>query len=271
MERKRLMSIQTIDNKVLNEISQGYKNLSSKDIVVCVACRDVGNQIYPLLHTIEKLKTLCGNLAVVFFENDSIDNTVGLLTDWCERNTYGELISETLNFAKFGSTRDRQRVENLAVVRNRLLGVVKEKYNTYDYVMMVDADLQPIPIDNIAHTFNYTDWDAISANGLWKIHGHTIYYDIWALVEEGAKLHYRSVHRPFKPHTGLIKVNGGFGGLVFYRICPEFLKCHYYIVDFEGPQHPDNKFSVEHTGLHFDMLKYGLDKIYINTSMVVLR
>ena len=92
----------------LEEVKKGYENISSKSIVVCVACRDVGNRIQYLLNTFTELNKICKNLSVLFFENDSTDNTVGVVEDWCNKNEYGKLYSEKLNFPKFGSFRIRQ-------------------------------------------------------------------------------------------------------------------------------------------------------------------
>jgi hypothetical protein len=151
-------------------------------------------------------------------------------------------------------------------------------YSGFDYLIVSDADLQTVPVDNIVSSFGHGDFDLMAANGLDIIGPYLIYYDIWALVEEGQGRHYRRVHEAFPIHKGLAKVNGAFGGLAIYRICPELFKCRYHVIDFEDdeysktdPHYKDNIFSVEHTGFHSDMRANGLNKMYINTSMVVLR
>jgi hypothetical protein len=264
--------------KFVSNVKDGYKNLADKSVVVGLCARDVEDKIENVLTTFNIFSKLCKRCKIVVFENDSTDNTISVIKRWSFHHGSIEAYNEKLELPKFGNTRERARVENLAIVRNKLIDIIKSYYSDFDYLIISDADLQTVPVDNIVSSFGHGDFDLMAANGLDIIGPYLIYYDIWALVEDGQTRHYRQIHEAFPMHKGLVKVNGAFGGLAIYRICPELFKCRYHVIDFEDdeysktdPHYKDNIFSVEHTGFHFDMRKNGLNKMYINTSMVVLR
>ena len=270
-------------SRFLQTVCEGYKNLVTKKIVICICCRDIESKSSEMFVVLKTLCKLCLEMTVLFYENDSKDNTVEQLNRWCNENENSHLFTQQSNSPKFGSTFDKKRVENMATVRNNLLNKVKADYMDYDYMIVMDADLWFIPIDGIASSFGHQDWDVMSANGLGclgfdKDHEILIYYDIWSLVEKGDHRHYKSGHKPFLPHTGLFQVESGFGGFAIYRLDPRLKDCHYNVVHYEEePQdksHPyylSNRFSDEHVGLHFDMAKVGLNQMYINTGMTLLR
>ncbi len=248
------------------QVCQGYINIKDSKIVVCVCCRDVHKTIRDLCYTFTLLSKIC-TLKVLFYENDSVDDTVAILNDWCKNNKIGSVISETLHIPKFGSIRNRNRIEHMSYIRNKLFDIVKSEYSSYDYMICVEADLQPLLIDNIVHALSINiEWDVMSANGIVSA-GQPIYYDCWALIKLGDKMHNtnkkNNIRYPI--YSGARRVHCAFGGLAFYKMCPELLKCKYHIVDYSNGLH-----SVEHTGLHVDMYENGLDKHYIDTSMVIV-
>jgi hypothetical protein len=101
--------------------------------------RDAENYIEKSLKNIESL-FLSQNIDFdfYFYENDSKDNTKNILDEWM-LNKKGKILSEKLNFPKYGSVVNIQRLVLLSYYRNKLLGMV-EKADS-DYVLMIDTDI----------------------------------------------------------------------------------------------------------------------------------
>ena len=90
-----------------------------------------------LARTLPQFESLLevSNCDFKFYENDSEDNTLGILQDWGK----AEVFSENLNAPSFGSVPDEERTKRLAYYRNKLkelAGPVED-----EYTLLVDSDL----------------------------------------------------------------------------------------------------------------------------------
>jgi hypothetical protein len=277
--------------KFVRSTYKGLDNLSNSKVVICTCVRNVEKQLESLLTILIPFSKLCKQCTVLFYENDSEDDTINVIENWykkycdtCITKTLEVILhTETLNVERFGDTADYKRLSHMSNIRNKLFDIVKKDYYDYDYMMVIDADLNTILLDSIISSFGFRNWDMLSANGLDSIYKYSsqempIYYDILSLIEENDNCICRRIHEVFVPHTGLIKVKSAYGGLAIYRMCPELLKCKYYVPKFKDklhdetdPDYNDEIYGDEHVGLCLQMSENGLNRLYINTSMVVLR
>lgn len=100
--------------------------------------RDSEAYINTTLQSLENLKEIC-DPEFYFYENDSVDNTYDILSDWM-LNKKGKLISEKLNAPKFGSVPNIERLILLSYYRNKS----KELISNYDglYTLLLDTDIK---------------------------------------------------------------------------------------------------------------------------------
>lgn len=100
--------------------------------------RDSENYINSTLKALSDLKEIC-DPEFYFYENDSIDNTYQILSDWMFNKT-GQLISENIKAPKFGSVPNIERLILLSYYRNK----VKTLLTNYDniYVLLIDTDIK---------------------------------------------------------------------------------------------------------------------------------
>jgi len=101
--------------------------------------RDAESYIQESLKNIESLLSISDiNFDFYFYENDSKDNTKNILENWLS-DKEGELLSENLNFPKYGSVVNIQRLVLLSYYRNKLLSLI-QKTNS-DFTLMIDTDV----------------------------------------------------------------------------------------------------------------------------------
>lgn len=103
------------------------------------------------LNQLEELEKLDGfSFSFYFYENDSKDNTVQILSEWMKYRS-GGFLSETLKAQKFGSVTNPLRMKLLCECRNKcksLAGV-----NESDYSLLIDSDVE-FGVDNFARQLN---------------------------------------------------------------------------------------------------------------------
>ena len=105
--------------------------------------RDSGEFIHSCLGNLEKLeKQTNASFKYFFYENDSIDQTVEILSQWME-NRNGKFLSETLNAPKFGSTLQKERMLLLSNVRNKMAALDQDKDSEFSVIFDSDVNFQP--------------------------------------------------------------------------------------------------------------------------------
>lgn len=101
--------------------------------------RDAEKYISESLKNIESLSSVPNtDFDFYFYENDSEDNTKDILNKWISDKN-GKVWSETLNFPKYGSVINIQRLVLLSHYRNKLLSMINETDS--DYTLMIDTDI----------------------------------------------------------------------------------------------------------------------------------
>ena len=153
------------------------------NIAVAILVRDEARRLPKFLEQLERLSNF-KDLKFLFVENDSIDNTVSMLQSWMSQKcpTSSTIISKKYGTKKYGSTRDKERVKNLAELSNQLIGYILEvpMYRNCTHVLMVDANYF-LPTNLI-----------VDLAGLKKdivaplvLGGGEMFYDVWSFQKDG--------------------------------------------------------------------------------------
>lgn len=255
--------------------TQGRIMASQSTVVICTMVKNAEEYISNMFDKLVDLGEHFLNYYIIIYENDSTDDTVKILKG-LESNHRSALtvISEVLDLPNLGGGCDSKRLETMAILRNKYLNEVKDKWSHYDYTIVVDGDIDFFDISGIMNSLGVpTEWDAITSNGLDILRDTTIYYDILTLVQHG-KMQNNTVKAVLEyPSNTLIPVESAFGGLAIYKT-QAILDAEYasFLIDGEHcGWHPDRRPCCEHTGLCLRMIENGFDKIFINPNQVVFR
>lgn len=116
------------------------------------------------------------------YENDSTDNTKNLIFKQDYSMFSGiSVISENINTKFYGSSKDEDRVKNLAMARNRAL-IGGNFLNIADYILVIDIDVE-FKMSAVEKILNFKfikpDFDVVAATTLRK----KLLYDQWATRE----------------------------------------------------------------------------------------
>jgi hypothetical protein len=261
--------------------------------IFCGCVRNSSQHLEKIFRNIEYLSSIFDKSHYLFVENDSIDQTVSLLSEWGDRNPRFKLLTYKGLDAIRGS-----RTQRLAFCRNIILQEVRSPgYSDYDYVIMLDMDeVNSAPIDSkgvrSALSFLMSS-DQIGAVTAWQEH----YYDLWALREHvyfpidiwerclaqslldglSDSEIYRSVAARYSPsfisNSEPTEVTSAFGGLAIYKRSALLSSPVVYCGerDLIIPTPSGYQFAkiqqCEHVSLHFGMVSFG-HKIFIHPSLV---
>jgi hypothetical protein len=271
--------------KVYNRINNlKYKNNSR--VVICSLARNSSKYIENSKIFFEYIGNLFSDYRIVLFENDSEDNTREILKEWALNNkritlldcydTFGVKDCK-LNIKKSYEigVLSKKRIEKMVMYREQYLNYVKQNYSNYEYMMVIDFDLNGnINIDGLIDTLNLSDeWDAVFINGRTPVPGtlglSTIAYDNIAYVdyENGeysseeyniSKLLYNNFRMEElinKNKDKMFRVKSAFNGIGIYKIKS--------IIDLSY----NGETNCEHTNLAKSMIEKG-KKIFINPRWI---
>ena len=252
-------------------------------IIFCGLCINIENNVTNLKRRFEHLGQYFKDYRVIIFENDSKDNTRELLKKIClDNNKFILLECEDAKDCKYNNVIAKdygifnsKRMYKMITYRNKLLNYIKNNYNHFDIVCMIDLDITgPISIDGIAHSFGkYNNWDSITANGISGITftlGQQYYYDLIAYKDNNLDINnniFDIISIFYKLNTikigkELLKVKSAFGGMELIKM---------YIINNNINYTPiDNNYKCEHIIFHENMIRNNYSNIYINPSMIIL-
>lgn len=264
------------------KINEGINHLKESSITIACLVRDVESVIDNNISKIINFsKTYSKNYNIIFFENDSKDNTKNKLLKIKEKYSNINFISRNYSRPKFGPVKTKARTIALAEYRNELKDFIKTNYNT-DYVIVLDFDFIDFSENGLLNSFGwlseFPDYSAIAGNSFqfrkvfndndeldfWN-------YDSWAyrgswwedLTQYSA---YEARHYDPMLWFGLwippigsepFKVNSAFGGCCIYR--PDY----YYNGTYEGS-------DCEHVTFHKSLYYNNNFKLYLNPSQIML-
>ena len=233
--------------------------------------RDSEDYIRRTLKQLEDLETEYPEIefSYFFYENDSIDNTVQILSEWL-KSRKGKMLSENISFPKEGSVMTASRMKKMAYYRNRMIEL--GRFIKSDYSIVFDSDVifdKKIikqflsKIDN--ETIMYTPY--ISQNIKCKLCncGTDSYYDIAALYDQ---YNHRGLIWSCNPFVNVfdrqnfatnkpVEVNSAFGGFAFIKSFPLNF-CNWRSTG-----------DIEHVLFCEEIKKYGKIKVYPDIKVSV--
>lgn len=226
-------------------INKGYLRASQSKIAICCLARNNTDVVAKSRIRFEHIGSYFKEYKIVLFENDSSDNTRNLLKNWEDENENVIL----LDCCKMGScdcklnekagyshgTYSSKRLGKMARFRQQYLDFVNHNLSNYDYMLVIDFDLDGnADINGLFDSIAKDDWGAIFCNGRNPIPGCfgliTIPYDSLAYIPETSnydrednvsslRLFYKNISMEilaFNNHFGRVK--SAFNGYGLYKI-----------------------------------------------------
>lgn len=262
------------------------KQLKDSVIIICSIVRDAEKGLRKNIPVINKLCSLAKDYKIIVYENDSMDRTKEILTEWSKK--YPTKIHVSLN--NTGANKptpttisskgvnpffSRKRIGKMACLRNNYMQYIDDNNWTSDYLIVVDLDVSQLYLSSILTSFKSNlDWDAVCA------FGYSIspklkyrYHDTYALTLYGTELEPQT-EAQIKQNADLlvklrnhnwIRVASAFGGLSIYRY--DAIKgLRYQVIENQ-----DSKVEVkcEHYSIYKQMKERGFDRFYINPEMTL--
>ncbi|MBD3672066.1 MAG: glycosyltransferase family 2 protein [Planctomycetaceae bacterium] len=245
-------------------VSTGYARMKNARVVICGLTRNTSRYLPQTIQRIEALGEQFQDYRVVIYENDSIDNTLSMLTDWERHNPNVTILSEERHDPVNPMMRCPSRGDRMARYRNVYRQYIAEHFSDFDYGIVVDTDLPGgWSLEGIANSFGHSRWDFMASNGIIRkqcfLNQKEFQYDAWAFRqdEDFEPLSTKYVnHLSWNRGEPLVSVTSAFGGLGIYRM-PALVECEYRGGD------------CEHVALHRQMKERGMNRLYLNPSQVV--
>jgi hypothetical protein len=224
--------------KRLTDLSeQDRLHLSSSSIAICGLARNCARSLSENIKFIEELSSYFKFLKVVVVENNSHDKTRTILDGWSKSSSNVVIIDgismPTISIFNQSNTNvnpyySYNRISYLALLRNQYLNYIKSDTRVYDYILVLDFDVDKISLTGLLNSFEQRDsWDVACA------YGYSIsprlqerIHDTYAMVllgEENKPQQERPIKqlqrdvRLDKKEGSLLPVYSAFGGLSIYK------------------------------------------------------
>lgn len=215
----------------------GYGLAPHKKIVIAGLCRNASAYIEKNLQIASMIGSYFKDHRIVIYENDSLDNTREILQRYAQEDPHIIVLGKdegTEDMYKIGSLHP-VRFEKMAYFRNKYLSYIRQHLDDYDYMMVIDWDMNgSTDINGIMNSIGREDdWGAIGTSG--KMHPHgtfgmmAINYDVLAVRFHHVRywetsqwknvlfnLFYQEYHRLF--YRDLEPVLSTFHGIVIYKM-----------------------------------------------------
>ncbi len=212
-------------------------HLANSSIAICGLARNCAHKLASNIKFIEELRSYFNFLQVVVVENDSHDNTRAILDNWSVRSS-NVVILDGINRStiSISNQKDRkvnpyysyERISNLATLRNQYLNYIGSDGRAYDYILILDFDVDKISLPGVLNSFEQRDnWNVACAYGYSisprlqeRIHDS---YAMVLLGEENKPQKERPIKqlqrdvRLNKISGSLLRVYSAFGGLSIYK------------------------------------------------------
>ena len=217
-------------------------SLLPKTIVICILARNCETALRNNIPRVERLRKQFTSSDIIVFENDSIDDTKNILSDWAAISD--NIYIKSQNFDTITLTEKTKsnpnpgsaisRIEKMASYRNQCLNWIDHNQKSPDYVIVIDIDLLDISVEGILTSIEDapSDWGGLFANGYTDLKifdkcVHSLYHDLYAYIDKMPSVKpYLTPAEMFKNSkrlTKLIKLNNylpvvsAFGGVGVYK------------------------------------------------------
>lgn len=270
--------------KYSEKVTSGLEILKTKTIIVCGLIYNAEKQISFIKNWISDLEKICNSVHTVIVENNSVDRTRELLSEWKETsNSNISLICSESNlcnqfdYSKIDSMIHKSpssiRIEKMSYLRNCYMKYIFENNLQADYVFLMDFDLNGILFwDGIFHSIHEMEQnqniEVMTCNGI--LQDTLKYYDTFAYAKTKNELDWntnfdkqnhdqdviKNVSKKYQENLKLDKVKSAFGGFAIYKFA-----------SFNGKQYDFNPkgYSCEHCIFH-----KNFNNIMVNPRMIFL-
>lgn len=244
--------------------SENFTDKLPYNVVIVGCARNIDKYLDNTKNKLLMLKSLFAQTRIIFYENDSTDETLNILQKWKEEN-FIELITE--------KDVKGTRTERIAHGRNILYNEAMK--NDFDLYIVIDLDdvINDLSEDGIKSCFEMKeDWGMLGANQKDK------YYDLWALrtydnwmpfdcyadcfkTESDEEFCVNSRFRNIPQNSDPINVKSCFGGVGIYK------KKYIHNCSYGSGLNSNNLPMCEHVSFNEGVLNNG-GKIYINPKLI---
>lgn len=264
----------------------------SAKIVVCGIVRDAERGLRKNIPVIDDVLSRFADYRVIMIENDSKDETKGVLQKWMaeDRDRVIALMEDTDASSTIPMARSvdgvnpffsHKRIDKMAHLRNKYMDAMEKMLSAEDsfepdYLMVVDMDVAQLYADAIMTSFESDrEWDAVCAFGystspkLRRRYHDTYALTLWEKREEPQTeqkiKEYADRLGRLRPTDEWIRVASGFGGLAIYRY--DAIKGIRYAEP--ALKNKDSRVEVkcEHFSIYKQMIERGFDRFYLNPAM----
>ena len=225
------------------DINKIKKNLLyNKKIVVTFLVRDGDKYLKKNVLKINNfLSKYFKEYQIIYFENNSKDNTKKILSDLekiipIKGIKQNLKIKNSINLCNYNRNCNKRK-RLLALFRQKLLNIIKNNYHNYDYMLMMDMDFidfneKDLLIMMLLSVYNKLD--AIFGMSIYKTIKYT--YDTAAIKNILNQLYYILF---FKKNNTLTHVNSAFSGFGLYSIKSILLNNANYNLKTNNIEHID--------------------------------
>lgn len=268
--------VETVPHDLVEQYKQkietGKEIAKGKKIVFCGLARNCVNKIENNIHQLHELGKNFADYRIIILENNSDDGTKEKLLNCKDIILIGEDDEEN-----FSQGFDESRIERLSRYRTEVQKYVKRLYSDYDYVLILDFDVQAWSVDGVLTSLSwYDNFDMMGSysqiyHPQLGSHDGWVNHDRWAFKFHSWTEEFSENQRSdmtwfwyWRPPVGArpIRCLSAFGGLGIYRM-------QAYLSGKYASRHPfqtTEQITSEHNEFHRSMAEAGYDKIYLNPS-----
>jgi hypothetical protein len=257
---------------------------------ICGTVKNCGAYLDKIFLNMKVIGSLFEKYVIILYYDHSNDNTLDKLKKRKSLNL------EEFHYYVNNEPITPSRTRNIAKGRNKCLEFLKDKYDDYEYFIMMDCDdvcsglFKPMVL---AQYLLRNDWDGLSFN-----HPNG-YYDAWAFSKDplflgcnhflnGSKIYIDYITSIIRKTRGedLIPCFSAFNGFAIYRT-KKFLNCFYdgsYNLDYipkalidktvgclGEPVYKNLKEDCEHRRFHFQAIKENDARIRISPHCLFIK
>jgi hypothetical protein len=258
-------------------------HLANSSIAICGLARNCAHKLTDNIKFIEELRSYFNFLQVVVVENNSHDNTRAILNNWSVSSSNVVILDGKTRLTNSISDQSGnnvnpyysyKRISYLASLRNLYLNYIKSEGRAYDYILVLDFDVDKISLMGVLNSFEQRDnWDVACA------YGYSIsprlqerIHDTYAMVllgEENKPQQERPIKqlqrgvRLNKISGSLLRVYSAFGGLSIYKA--DLLEG----INYQVLKNDDSRVEVrcEHFSICHQILQKQATQVVINPRM----
>jgi hypothetical protein len=269
--------------KPINISEDCFAHLANSPIAICGLARNCAHKLPSNIKFIEELRSYFKFLQVVVVENDSHDKTRAILDDWSVSSSNVIILDgikrSTVSISNQSNCRansyySHKRISYLTALRNQYLNYINNDGRTYDYILVLDFDVDKISLTGVINSFEHRDnWDLACA------YGYSIsprlqerIHDTYAMVllgDENKPQRERSIKqlqrdvRLNKISGSLLPVYSAFGGLSIYKA--GLLEG----INYQALKNDDSRVEVrcEHFSICHQLKQKGVTRVMINPQM----